>query len=81
LTAGKEFYARNTLSGFVLEYHTKKQTIHNIVLLHTKGYEIFTINDSDEHLKSFLKELSIYLPLIDNYEQGFWEKFVRKIKL
>lgn len=81
MTAGKKFHPRNTLSGFVLEYHTKKQTIHNIVLLHTKGYEIFTINDSDEHLKDFLLELGKYLPLIDKYEQGFWERFIRKIKL
>jgi hypothetical protein len=81
LMAGKKFHPRNTLSGFVLEYHTKKQTIHNIVLLHTKGYEIFTINDSDEHLKDFLTKISSFLPLIDKYEQGFWERFIRIIKL
>jgi hypothetical protein len=60
----------------------QKQAIHNIVLLTTtRSYEIFTIEDTDEHLQSFATQLEKYLPLLDKYEQGFRERFSRKIKL
>jgi hypothetical protein len=78
---GKKFRPRNDLSGFVLEYHTKKQTIHNIVLLSSKGYEIFTIDDTNEQLKAFATDLGNHLPLLDTYTQSLWDKFSRKIKL
>ncbi|MDR2189976.1 MAG: hypothetical protein LBP53_02015 [Candidatus Peribacteria bacterium] len=59
----------------------KKKTIHNIVFLSAKGYEIFTISDTDEQLKTFITELSNHLPLLEKYEQSFWEKLSRKVQL
>lgn len=78
---GTKFQPRSQFTGFVLEYHTKKQTIHNIVLIDPKGYHIFTINDTTENLKAFITEIGKYLPLLEQYEQGFLEKFSRKIQL
>jgi len=63
----------------VLEYHTKKQTIHNLVLVYKKGHEVFTIDDSDDRLKDFATELGNYLPLLESYPQTFRESFSRKI--
>ena len=70
------------LSGFVLEYHTELKKIHNIVILDDKKVpRIYTINDTESNLKKFVKDLNNYIPLLDNYHQSTFDKFVRKIKL
>ena len=72
----------NSLSWFVLEYHTQKQQIHNIVIIDNKNVaRIYTINDTDENLENFVNQLSEFLPILDRYEQTNFEKFIRKIKL
>lgn len=72
----------NSLSWFVLEYHTQKQQIHNIVIIDNKNISrIYTINDTDENLENFVNQLSEFLPILDRYEQTNFEKFIRKIKL
>ncbi len=71
-----------TLSGFVLEYHTEKKKIHNIVILDNKKIpRIYTINDDEKNLKEFVNELNNYIPMLDNYNQSMFDKFMRKIKL
>ena len=75
-------FAWNTLSGFVLEYHTKKEKIQNIVLIdNKKSFRIYTINDSEKNLKDFINELSDYIPMLESYEQSTWDKGIRKLKL
>jgi hypothetical protein len=70
------------LSGFVLEYHTEKKKIHNIVLLDDKKIpRIYTINDTEKNLKEFVDDLNGYIPMLDNYNQSTFDKFMRKIKL
>jgi hypothetical protein len=70
------------LSGFVLEYHTEKKKIHNIVLLDDKKVpRIYTINDTEKNLKEFVDDLNGYIPMLDNYNQSTFDKFMRKIKL
>jgi len=70
------------LSGFVLEYHTEKKKIHNIVLLDDKKIpRIYTINDTEKNLKEFVDDLNDYIPMLDNYNQSTFDKFMRKIKL
>ena len=82
ITINKKFYPRTDITGFVLEYHTQKKLIHNIVILHkTKGHEIITINDNEENLKTFVENLGQIIPLLESYEQNRLEKFSRKIKL
>ena len=81
LLTGPKFHPRNKLQGFVLEYHTKTQNIHNIVLLYTRGYEIYTINDSTEKLQEFSLQLDQNIPLLESYEQSIRDKFMRKVKL
>jgi hypothetical protein len=81
ITIEKKHRPRHEFSGFILEFHTKKQTIHNIVLITPRGHEIYTIQDTAEHLKTFATQLGEYLPLLETYHQTFREKFLRKIKL
>ncbi|GHW02439.1 hypothetical protein AGMMS50249_2250 [candidate division SR1 bacterium] len=80
LVDGK-LHPRSQYSGFVLEYHTAKQKIHNIVLLEAKTHSIHTIMDTDEHLESFVNELSEFLSRKDSFEESFGERVIRKIKL
>jgi len=77
---------RNNLYGFVLEYHTWTEKIHNIVLLlngknDKKEYRIYTIADTTKNLENFVNELNDYLPMLDKYDQSTFEKFIRKIKM
>ena len=75
-------FSWNTLSGFVLEYHTEKEKIHNIVIIDNKKIpRIFTINDSETKLKDFVNELNDYIPMLESYEQSTMDKIVRKLKL
>lgn len=77
----KKSHQRNELQGFVLEFNTKTEKIHNIVLMYKKNYEIYTINDDAEHSKKFFLALEENIPLLEGYEQGLWDKFIRKVKL
>lgn len=82
LQVGKYTYSRDSLTWFVLEYHTEKKIIHNIVLIeNTKEARIYTITDTSENLENFVHELSKYIPMLDTYNQSFFDKFLRKIKL
>ena len=78
----KTAFSRNSLSWFVLEYHTKKEKIHNIVIIdEKKNNRIYTIKDTEKKLESFVKELNEYIPILDSYEQSTMDKFIRKLKL
>ena len=82
LQISKAVFPWETLSGFVLEYHTEKKKIHNIVIIDDKKIpRIYTINDSEKNLKEFVDDLNKYIPLLDNYNQSTFDKFMRKIKL
>ena len=82
LQVGKAAYSRDKLAWFVLEYHTEKEKIHNIVIVEaTKETRIYTINDTEENLKNFVNELNGYISMLDNYDQSTFDKFLRKIKL
>ena len=82
LQVWKTVYSYDNLDGFVLEYHTEKKKIHNIVILDENKYpKIYTINDTEKNLENFVNELNDYIPILEGYEQGFFDKFIRKIKL
>jgi hypothetical protein len=66
----------------VLEYHTEKKKIHNIVIIDDKNdFRIYTIKDTEKKLENFVKELSEYIPILDKYEIKTFDKLVRKLKL
>lgn len=78
----KTVYPYEKLNWFVLEYHTEKKKIHNIVIIDDKKFpRIYTINDTDKNLQNFVNDLNWYIPMLDNYEQSTLDKFVRKLKL
>ena len=82
LQIAKAVFPWETLSGFVLEYHTEKKKIHNIVIIDDKKIpRIYTINDSEKNLKEFVDDLNKYIPMLDNYNQSTFDKIMRKIKL
>jgi hypothetical protein len=75
-------YKWDDLSWFVLEYHTKKNKIHNIVILDNTGNaKIYTIKDSDKNLENFVKELNWYIPILETYKQSGMDKLIRWLKL
>ena len=82
LQVWKSILSRVNLSWFVLEYHTEKKKIHNIVILDDKKVpRIFTIKDTDKNLENFVKELSWFIPMLEKYDQSTFDRFIRKIKL
>ena len=82
LQISKTAYPWESLKWFVLEYHTEKKKIHNIVIIDDKNdFRIYTIKDTEKKLENFVKELSEYIPILDKYEMKTFDKFVRKLKL
>jgi hypothetical protein len=82
LEVWKTIYQWETLKWFVLEYHTKKRKIHNIVIIDNKNDpKIYTINDTAKNIESFVNELNGYIPMLETYPQSSFDKFVRKLKL
>ena len=82
LQIDKKAYPWNSLQWFVLEYHTEKKKIHNIVIITAdKEAKIYTINDKEENIEEFANEINWYIPLLDNYNQSTLDRFIRKIKL
>lgn len=74
-------YPRNTFTGYVLEIHTKTQTVKNIVFLTSKWHMIYTFDDSIAHIGNFINQLDVYLPMLGDYHQTALERFSRKMKL
>ena len=82
LEVWKTIYQWETLKWFVLEYHTKKRKVHNIVLIDNKNDpKIYTINDTAKNIEDFVNELNGYIPMLETYPQSSFDKFVRKLKL
>ena len=53
LQIGKFTYPRESLKWFVLEYHTEKKKIHNIVIVDNKNsYKVYTIKDTEKNFFS-----------------------------
>lgn len=78
----KTTFPYESLVWFVLEYHTKKKKIHNIVIIdNKKHYDIYTIKDTEKNLQNFVNDLNGYIPMLDNYEQSVMDRFIRKLKL
>ena len=78
----KAVFPYDSLSWFVLEYHTEKKKIHNIVIIDNKKvYRIYTIKDTAKNLENFVNDLNWYIPMLDNYEQTTMDKFIRRLKL
>lgn len=74
----------DSLNWFVLEYHTKKERIHNIVILDKKNNpKIYTIKNpnDEENLQKFVDELIEHIPMLEKFDQSTFDRFLRKIKL
>ena len=70
------------LSGFVIEYHIDRQTIHNLVLLYTDGtHHIYSFVDTTDHITDFVQQLANYIPFQSNFTQTFVQQILRRIKL
>ncbi len=69
------------LVWYCIELELKKQQIKNIVFVSQRWHTIYTINDSEENIKTFLENLNQMLPMLTDFPQNFWEKIVRKMKL
>ena len=78
----KTTFLYEKLSWFVLEYHTEKKKIHNIVIIDDKKHaDIYTIKDTQKNLENFVNELNEHIPMLDKYEQSTTDKLIRKLKL
>lgn len=81
LAIDKKIFSWSELSGFVLEYEEKTKQIKNIVILHNNTNSIYTIVDDQLPLNDFVESLAQRIPMISSYEQSFFEKLSRKLKL
>lgn len=81
LSIDKKIFAWSEISGFVLEYEEKTKQIKNIVILHNNTNSIYTIVDDQKPLHDFIESLSQRIPMVSTYEQSFFEKLSRKLKL
>ncbi|HOG15536.1 MAG TPA: hypothetical protein PK674_03010 [Candidatus Absconditabacterales bacterium] len=81
LLVGTKVIPWTNLVGYCIELELKKQQIKNIVFVSQRGHTIYTINDSEENIKTFLENLNQMLPMLTDFPQNFWEKIVRKMKL
>ena len=81
LTIDKKVFSWSELSGFVLEYEQTTKEIKNIVILHNNTHSIYTIIADQVQLHDFVEILSQHIPMISSYEQSFFEKLSRKLKL
>jgi len=82
LEVWKTIYQWETLRWFVLEYHTKKKKVHNIVIIDSRNRpSIYTINDTAKNIEDFVNELNGYIPMLESYPQSSFDKFVRRLKL
>ena len=80
---GTHFLPWNSLNWFTLEIDPLKKTIKNIVLLKSNGdYLIHTIAEEDlEKVKHFALELTNYIPVLESYNQSFFDKLIRLLKI
>ncbi len=81
LIIGDKLSNRSNFVWYSLEIEPKKQNIKNIVFITKKHHNIHTINDSNENIKNFLEQLNKFLPMTWEFQQTFWEKASRKMKL
>ena len=81
LKINKSFVGYSTLTGYVLELHRKTELLKNIVFVSAKGHAIYTFHDTPEHIQQFILSLDKFLPMLDSYDQGSFEKLVRRLQL
>ncbi|HCB51857.1 TPA: hypothetical protein DEP21_04830 [Patescibacteria group bacterium] len=81
LLVDKKAFPRNTFIGYVLEIDKKSQKIKNIVFISNKSHNIYTIDDKNENIKNFSIELDNYIPMLGDFDQSFFEKTSRILKL
>ncbi|MFA5748267.1 MAG: hypothetical protein WC872_04130 [Candidatus Absconditabacterales bacterium] len=81
LVIGDKVYVWSSLNGYALEMDMKTESVKNIIILTNKGYNIHTIDDSMQNVKNFVSELDKYIQIVDQYDQTFLDKLVRKLKL
>ena len=81
LLVDKKSFPRKEFKGYVIEIEKTSKNIKNLVLLTTKGHIIYTINDTNENIKTFLRELEEYIPMESEYTQSVGEKITRLLQL
>jgi hypothetical protein len=83
LYIGANFIPWTSLQGFVLELDPSTKKIKNIVFVKSNWeYLIHTIaEDNIEKIKQFSLELSNYIPMLENYNQSFFDKLIRIFKI
>ena len=69
------------LNGFVIEIDKKTGAYQNIVLISKHTAQTYTLKDTATNAERFFQELSKLLPLLDDYEQTFFTRLVKKLKL
>lgn len=81
LSVGNKHYDLTLFRWYVLEIYPKTQALKNIVFLTQKWHMIYTFNDSLEQIDIFLEAVDSVLPILDDYNQGTFEKMSRKMQL
>jgi predicted membrane protein len=72
---------REKLQWFVIEADIRTGTIKNIVILTPNSHHIYTVDDTNEALETFVTQLDTMIPRMDNFKQSTVEKLARQLKL
>lgn len=78
---GKNFVGYSTLTWYALELHRKTELLKNIVFVSAKWHAIYTFHDTPERIRDFILSLDKFLPMVDSFDQGSFEKIVRRLQL
>ena len=81
LTVWNRLISYSELNWFVVEMDKKTWELRNIVLVYDKFVEIYTLKDTKKQQQLFFSKLSELIPFLEKYNQSWFEKFMRKIKL
>ncbi len=77
-----KYYPWTSFLGFTIEIDPVTRKVKNIVfVLQNGGYLVYTIDDDENKFKEFTLKLSEYLPVLEQYNQSFFDKLLRVLKL
>lgn len=81
LTIRGKLHNRPMVKGYTLEVDPKDHHLKNIVFFFSNHHGIYTFNDDPDQIQNFVHELGQYTQVIGEYQQSFFEKLARVMKI
>ena len=81
IVIGEKVIPWNQLQGRNIEANAETGEWKNLVLIAKADKLIFTLDDSEQNVNTFMQELGQFLPMAEALVYTFTEKLIRKLKL